>query len=147
MLNVLSRKTKPIGLADLCDGLTTYAKHCPHAVADSEHIAIQALIETTVEGLVPYWLARPDFVARFVRVAKKRDRASGVRHAHVLWEDAVTALDAGEIEGPVRATRALRLAASMAAGIPVSLRGCLASGRVTGLDLAEAANYAAEDQL
>lgn len=134
----------------LATGLLAAAKRGQEHVLtleDHEFIAVEALIETTGPSTEPYWLSRGDFVTRFIHVWDEVDAATKVRLARVAWRDAIEALDAGELSGPAWAERALRLAASMAAGVPVSLKDCAACGRITGLDLAEAATYAAsEDQ-
>jgi hypothetical protein len=69
------------------------------------------------------FLDRDDFTSRFIT----RDTATGL--AAIDWDAAITALDAGEIPCSGGEQRTLRLAASIAGGIPVSL-----SDTLTGLD-------------
>jgi hypothetical protein len=69
------------------------------------------------------FLARSDFTGRFI------SRSPDGTMAAVNWADAITALDAGEISCSGGEQRMLRLAASIADGIPVSL-----SDAITGLD-------------
>lgn len=69
------------------------------------------------------FLGRDDFTSRFIT----RDTATGM--AAIDWAAAIPALDAGEIPCSGGEQRALRLAASIADGIPVSL-----SDTITGLD-------------
>ncbi len=69
------------------------------------------------------FLSRDDFTSRFIT----RDTATGM--AAIDWAAAIAALDAGEIPCSGGEQRILRLAASIADGIPVSL-----SDAITGLD-------------
>lgn len=71
-----------------------------------------------------FWLRDEEFAARFIRSAGDA--------VVVAWREAVEALDSGQLAAPVRACRLLRLAASMAAGVPVSLRDCVRSGGPAG---------------
>ena len=64
------------------------------------------------------WLDREDFVGRFITGCDGGDSTS---QASVDWEAAITALDAGELPCTGGEQRILRLAASLAAGTPVSL--------------------------
>src|SRR5262249_18284052 len=75
----------------------------------------------------PFWLAYEGFADRFVHVCGQPNE-HGVRPARLAWEEAIAALDAGDLPAPVGQQRRLRLAASMAAGVPVSLRDCLIPG-------------------
>ena len=75
-----------------------------------------------------YWLHREDFTCRFVTVGPDSCDA-GTMLASIDWEAAVTALDAGELPCSGGERRVLRLAASIAAGTPVSL-----SDALTGID-------------
>jgi hypothetical protein len=72
------------------------------------------------------WLHRGDFTGRFVEVGRSH---GGTAMAAVDWPAAVAALQAGDLPCSGGEHRILRLAASLAAGIPVDLREAL-----TGLD-------------
>lgn len=74
------------------------------------------------------WLHRDDFASRFVTVGPDSSDA-GIMLASIDWEAAITALDAGELPCSGGERRVLRLAASIAAGTPVSL-----SDALTGID-------------
>jgi len=65
------------------------------------------------------WLDREDFAGRFIT------GDDGAPSASVDWEADVTALDAGELPCTGGEQRILRLAASLAAGTPVSLNDAL----------------------
>lgn len=67
------------------------------------------------------WLYRDDFHRRYVH--------AGTGIAGVDWPAAITALNTGELPNSATEARILRLAASLAGGIPVNLRDAL-----TGLD-------------
>jgi hypothetical protein len=82
-----------------------------------------------VELLVAYavWLRRNDFVDRFVETA---DSVGGeIVLAWVDWRAAVSALDVGGVPCSDTEAQVLRIAASLAEGIPVDL-----GEAVTGLD-------------
>lgn len=80
------------------------------------------------------WLGRGDFTNRFVDVV---DGMDGVAMAFVEWTEAVKALDAGDLPCSSREGQILRLAASIAEGVPVNL------GEAVGaLDAANAARAA-----
>ena len=84
--------------------------------------------EASVELLISHgtFLRRNDFRHRFVH----HGITDGTTHmATIDWPGAVTALDAGELPCSGGKHRILRIAASLAAGIPADLRDCL-----TGLD-------------
>ena len=84
--------------------------------------------EASVELLISHgtFLRRNDFRHRFVH----HGITDGTTHmAAIDWPAAVTALDAGELPCSGGEHRILRIAASLAAGIPADLRDCL-----TGLD-------------
>lgn len=73
-----------------------------------------------------FWLGRRDFVEQFV----ERDLGpDGTPLALVDWEGAVGALTAGPLVCSVSQGQVLRLAASLAVGIPVDL-----GAAVSGLD-------------
>src|ERR1700722_9986888 len=71
------------------------------------------------------WLHREDFTGRFVTAGPDSSDAgtmdAGTMLASIDWEAAITALDAGELPCSNGERRVLRLAASIAAGTPVSL--------------------------
>ena len=71
------------------------------------------------------FLGRDDFTRRFIL----HGTSSGTRTATVDWDAAATALAVGELPCSGGERRVLMLAASLAGGIPVSLRDA-----VTGLD-------------
>ena len=73
------------------------------------------------------FLHRDDFTTRFI--LSGASPASGTRMAAVDWDAATTALAAGELPCPGGERRILKLAASLADGIPVNLRDA-----VTGID-------------
>jgi hypothetical protein len=84
--------------------------------------------EASVELLISHgtFLRRNDFRHRFVH----HGITDGTTYmAAINWAAAVTAIDAGELPCSGGEHRILRIAASLAAGIPADLRDCL-----TGLD-------------
>ncbi len=70
------------------------------------------------------WLHRDDFTSRFITAGPDGDDA-GTTMASIDWEAAIAALDAGELPCSNGERRVLRLAASIAAGTPVSLGDAL----------------------
>ena len=114
-----SCRTKPgltTGIEDLAAGLRAHAKGLFCAEA-----AVELLIGHRL------WLCREEFVGHFVEVAA--DLAGGGVLAFVEWRAAVTALDAGRLPCSDSEGQMLRIAASVAEGVPVDLCGAL-----TGLD-------------
>jgi hypothetical protein len=93
------------------------------------HAAGLCCAVAAVELLVGHavWLRRNDFVADFVRLVDKVAGQSSL--AWVDWRAAVTALDAGRLPCSGGEAGMLRVAASVAEGIPVGLGDVL-----TGLD-------------
>lgn len=71
------------------------------------------------------FLLRDDFTSRFI----EHGTSGGTPMAAIVWAAAITALNAGQLPCSSGEQRILRLAASLADGIPVSL-----SDTVTGLD-------------
>jgi hypothetical protein len=74
-----------------------------------------------------YWLTRSDFLDDFVDSFD--GFTSGTAMAAICWPEAVTALERGQLPGSNSEHKILRLAASLASGIPVDLQNA-----VTGLD-------------
>ena len=74
------------------------------------------------------WLHRDDFTNRFVNTEPDSDDP-GTMLASIDWEAVIAALDAGELPCSGGERRVLLLAASIAAGTPVSLGDAL-----TGID-------------
>jgi hypothetical protein len=71
------------------------------------------------------WLCRDDFAARFVRV--EPDLAGEGVLAMVGWRAAGRAVDAGRLSCSDSEGHVLRIAASMAEGVPVDLGMCLST--------------------
>jgi hypothetical protein len=71
------------------------------------------------------FLARSDFTGRFISHGTSTD---GTTMAAIDWDAAITALNAGELPCSGGGHQILQLAASLGAGIPVSL-----SDAITGL--------------
>jgi hypothetical protein len=82
------------------------------------------------------WLRRSDFRDRFVRTGASS--ANDTEMAAIDWPAAITALDAGDLPCAGGEDRMLRLAASLIAGIPVSLHDALTSLDDTNLNLVAA---------
>lgn len=89
------------------------------------HAAGLYCAQAAVELLIGHrrWLCREDFVDRFVRPVPD-SRGGGVL-AVVGWRAAVRALGAGRLACSDSEGQVLRLAASIAAGVPVDLGECL----------------------
>lgn len=68
------------------------------------------------------WLHRDDFTSQFITTA-----ADGTMTAAIDWQAAVTALDQGQLPCSSGERHMLKLAASIAAGTPVSLSDALTS--------------------
>lgn len=87
--------------------------------------------EAAVRLLVGHqrWLRRGDFVGEFVETGESI--ADGTAMAFVDWPAAVAALEAGRLPCSPSEGQVLRIAASMADGVPVDLRDGL-----SGLDAA-----------
>jgi hypothetical protein len=93
--------------------------------------------EAAVELLIGHrwWLHREDFVDAFV--GTDRSWVSGAAVAWIDWTGAVAALDGGRLSCSSGEAQVLRVAASMAAGVPVDLRDALC-----GLDVGTVASVA-----
>lgn len=74
-----------------------------------------------------YWLTRPDFTGEFIDTFY--GFADGTPMAAICWPEVVAALDRGQLSGSSSENKILRLAASLAEGIPVDLQDA-----ITGLD-------------
>lgn len=85
-------------------------------------------LEAAVELLIDHahWLRRHDFLHHLVHATGSLDDPPT---AAIDWPAAATALDLGQLPCSASEARMLRLAASLAIGIPVDLRDTL-----TGLD-------------
>lgn len=77
------------------------------------------------------WLGRSDFRERFVH----RGDSACSEMAFVDWPGAISALDAGELPCSSGEERMLRLAASLADGIAVDLRGAVVGLDATNIEL------------
>ncbi len=71
------------------------------------------------------WLRRDDFVGRFVGLVPST--GGGAALAMVSWRAAVRALRAGRLSCSDSEGYVLRVAASIAEGVPVDLRECLST--------------------
>jgi len=104
------------GSAELTAALRAHARglHC-----------LQAAVELLIGHAA--WLRQGDFLHQFVHTAPSL--TDGTPMAPVDWPEAITALDRGRLPCSGSEDRMLRLAASLAGGVPVDLRAAL-----TGLD-------------
>jgi hypothetical protein len=104
------------GATDPAAALRAHARglHCPEA-------AVELLISHDT------WLRRDDFLDPFVHTAHAL--ADGTAMARVDWTEALCALDHDQLPCSASEARVLRLAASLAEGIPIDLGDAL-----TGLD-------------
>lgn len=100
------------GAVDLATALRAHARgvHCQEA-------AVELLIGHAC------WLRREDFLHTFVHTAP----VNRTPMAAIDWAEAITALDHGQLPCSGGEGRMLRLAASLAEGIPIDLRGALTS--------------------
>jgi hypothetical protein len=91
--------------------------------------------EAAAELLITHrsWLHRTDFTAQFVHV--RNGFVDGRAMAVIDWAEAITALRAGQLPCSGSEHRILRIAASLADGIPVDLQDALTSLDDTNLDL------------
>ena len=83
--------------------------------------------EAAAEILIGHrsWLRRDDFVEGFIKIGW--DLASDTPMAYVNWPAVLTALDTGTLACSSGEAQILRIAASIAEGIPVDLRENLTS--------------------
>jgi hypothetical protein len=84
--------------------------------------AVEAGVELLINHRV--FLRRRDFRDRFVHHAASLTNGTADM-ATIDWPAAVTALEAGELPCSGGEHRMLRIAASLAAGIPADLRDCI----------------------
>ena len=92
---------------------------CEHALGvNAEFAAVDLIANHAV------WLHRPDF-APFIQ--RGHYHATGQPMATIRWRAAHTALQRGQLPCAGSETNVLRIAASLAAGIPISLRHVLGS--------------------
>jgi hypothetical protein len=87
--------------------------------------------EASVRLLIGHlvWLLRTDFVGRFIEIGESF--VDGTPMALVDWAEAVAALEAGRLPCSASEGQILRMAASLAEGIPLDVREA-----VSGLDRA-----------
>jgi hypothetical protein len=86
------------------------------------------LAETAAVGLLAEhgtWLSRPAFTSRYIDIIEDVPGAPDDTAAGIRWRAAISGLSRQPATGPDKAV--LRIAASIAAGTPVSLHDCLAS--------------------
>jgi hypothetical protein len=117
-------------------------KHTDHATAPSPAVParLPAALRAAASGIHPLeagtsllidcgcWLHREDFTSQFITTATSISDGTTLL-ASIDWAAAITALDAGELPCSGGERRVLRLAASLAGGIPVDLRDA-----TTGID-------------
>jgi hypothetical protein len=77
------------------------------------------------------WLSRPAFTSRYIDIIEEIPGAPDGTAAGIRWRAAITGLHRQPASGSEKAV--LRIAASIAAGTPVSLGTCLASLDATAL--------------
>ena len=115
----------------------THPGHPDHKEPTLNAAAIAAALHAHAHGIYPgeaavalvidhqYWLTRADFLAGFT------DTFPGLTDrtpmAAICWPEAVAALDCGQLAGSGSENRILRLAASLADGIPVDLQDAVSS--------------------
>lgn len=108
------------GTPELTAALHAHARGLP-----SHEAAVELLVSHTT------WLRRNDF--RHHVVHTRPDLSDSTPTAAINWPEAVAALNQGQLPCSGSEARILRLAASLADGIPVDLRDAL-----TGLDRSNA---------
>jgi hypothetical protein len=86
-------------------------------------------LEASAELLIHHrtWLRRNDFTTAFISTG--RGLLTDAKLAHVDWQAAITAINTGALPCSSGEGQILRVAASLADGIPVDLRDA-----VTGID-------------
>jgi len=117
-------------------GPTTSLLHTP-ALAQALRTHARGLHpdEAAIEFLISHnvFLRRSDFTARFIEPS--RHPTDGTPMAAIDWPAAITALDYGHLPCSSGEEQILRLAASLAEGLPVSLRDALTSIDRRGINL------------
>jgi hypothetical protein len=83
------------------------------------------------------WLARPDFVTGFIRVGDSP--LTGLPLGAIRWQPAIRALRAGGLPSSADEAAILRIAASLAADVPVELGQAITSLDRTSLAAAATA--------
>jgi hypothetical protein len=85
-------------------------------------------LQAAVELLIGHrrWLCRDDFLGRFVGLVPETAGGGGVL-AVVSWRAAVRALSSGRLPCAGSEGSVLRIAASIAGGVPVNLSECLST--------------------
>jgi hypothetical protein len=118
---------------------TLLATNTPGALREPAPSPFAAGLRAHARGLYPaeaaaellihhaFWLRRNDFTTRFVH--HDHEPSHDIDMAAIDWPAAITALDAGDLPCSGGEARILRLAASLAHGIPVDMRDAL-----TGMD-------------
>ena len=109
------------------------------------HAAGLLCVVAAVELLIGHavWLRRAEFVDRFVRVQADPGLAGRSVLAWVDWRAAVAAVDAGRLPCSGSERQLLRIAASLAQGVPIDLGEALSSFDRVNLGLVAAAVLAA----
>lgn len=109
------------------------------------HAAGLLCVVAAVELLIGHavWLRRAEFVDRFVGVQADPGLAGRSVLAWVDWRAAVAAVDAGRLPCSGSERQLLRIAASLAQGVPIDLGEALSSFDRVNLGLVAAAVLAA----
>lgn len=96
-------------------------------------------LQAAAELLITHqsWLHRIDFTTQFIH--SYNGLINGPATATIDWAKAITALQAGQLPCSGGEHRILRIAASLADGIPVDLQDALTGLDATNLDLVAAA--------
>jgi hypothetical protein len=105
-------------------------------MTSASHLRLGSALRAAARGIHPLetgtgllidcgsWLHREDFTSQFITVGTSI--SDGVtRLASTDWQAAITALDVGQLPASSGERRMLLLAASIAAGVPVSLYDAL----------------------
>jgi hypothetical protein len=102
--------------------------------------------EAATELLIMHasWLHRGDFLNEFVDTGT--GLVSGIPMAAINWPEAITALENGRLPCSGGESRMLKIAASLAEGIPVNLRDTLTGLDTTNIDIVASAVLHAGEQ-
>ena len=97
--------------------------------------------EAATELLIGHgsWLHRADFVDLFIHT--DTGPSDGIVVSAIDWPEALTALDAGRLPCSGGEGHILRIAASLADGVPVDLRDALSGLDLTNINLVAAAVF------